>query len=77
MRSVYEDTELLDWLRWAEKDGTIFLRQIADAAFVSDLKDYCLLRPVLVKLKERFPTILRVVPPNARVDRADQRTDLP
>jgi hypothetical protein len=55
MCSVYEDTELYDWLRWAEENGTSFLRRIADAAFVADLKNYNLIRPALLKLKEANP----------------------
>jgi hypothetical protein len=39
VRSVYEDVELLDWLRWAEENGPSFLRTIAEAAFTADLKD--------------------------------------
>jgi hypothetical protein len=45
MCSVYDDVELLDWLRWAEGDGPSFLRTIAEAAFTADLNDYNLLRP--------------------------------
>jgi hypothetical protein len=47
MCSVYDDVELLDWLRWAEGDGPSFLRTIAEAAFTADLNDYNLLRPCL------------------------------
>jgi hypothetical protein len=47
MCSVYDDVELLDWLRWAQGDGPSFLRTIAEAAFTADLNDYNLLRPCL------------------------------
>jgi hypothetical protein len=47
MCSVYDDVELLDWLRWTEGDGPSFLRTIAEAAFTADLNDYNLLRPCL------------------------------
>ncbi len=55
MCSVYEDAELYDWLRWAEENGTSFLRTMAQAAFVADIKHYLLLRPTLFKLKEANP----------------------
>jgi hypothetical protein len=55
MWSVYDDPELYDWVRWADQHGSSFLRAIAEAAFVSDLKHYALLRPVLLKLKEDEP----------------------
>ena len=55
MCSVYDDVELLDWLRWAEENGPIFLRTIAEAAFTADLKDYNLIRPALLNLKEANP----------------------
>lgn len=52
MCSVYEDTELYDWLRWVEQNGPSFLQAVAEAAFMADLKHYCLLRPLLLKLKD-------------------------
>jgi hypothetical protein len=55
MCSVYEDAELYDWLRWAGERGTSFLRTVSEAAFVADLKQYSLLRPVLVELKKEWP----------------------
>ncbi len=44
MGSVYDDVELLDWLRWGEGDGPSSLRTIAEAAFTADLNDYNFLR---------------------------------
>jgi hypothetical protein len=55
MCSVYDDVELLDWLRWAEENGTSFLRTIAEAAFTADIPHYLLLRPVLLELKKEWP----------------------
>ena len=55
MYSVYDDVELLDWLRWAHETGPSFLQTIAEAAFLTDLEDYKLLRPALLKLKEANP----------------------
>lgn len=52
MESAYFDSELHDWLRWADQHGSNFLRTIAEAALVADLKSYNVLRPVLLKLKE-------------------------
>jgi len=49
------DEELHDWLRWTDENGSSFLRAIAEAAFVSDLKLYALLRPTLIKLREMYP----------------------
>ena len=50
--SASTDNELHDWLIWAREHGTSFLHAIAEAAFLSDLKHYRLLRPVLLKLKK-------------------------
>lgn len=50
--SAFTDPELHDWLIWTEENGSGFLRAIAEAALVADLKSYNLLRPVLLKLKE-------------------------
>jgi hypothetical protein len=49
------DYELQNWLRWELDNGSSFLRAIAEAALVADLKHYNLLRPVLVRLKEGEP----------------------
>ena len=46
------DEELHGWLRWTEENGSSFLRTMAEAALIADLKHYNLLRPVLLKLKE-------------------------
>jgi len=54
MCSVYDDVELLDWLRWAKGDGPSFLRTKAEATFTADLNDYNLLRPLL-ELKREWP----------------------
>jgi len=58
MYSVYEDAELYEWLRWAEENGNGFLQTITEAAFVSDLKQYALIRPILLKLREMYPETL-------------------
>jgi hypothetical protein len=55
MCSVYEDVELLDWLRWADEHGSGFLRAIAEASMSADLPHYLLLRPVLLELKREWP----------------------
>jgi len=55
MLSVYEDADLYDWLRWAEDaHASNFLRAIAEAAFIADLKHYALLRPILLELKTQW-----------------------
>lgn len=54
--SAFTDEELHDWLVWAAGEhGTSFLHAIAEAAFVSDLRDYYSLRPTLKKLKRMYP----------------------
>jgi hypothetical protein len=53
--SARTDNELHDWLVRAAEHGTSFLRAIAEAAFVSDLRDYYSLRPTLLKLKRMYP----------------------
>ncbi len=53
--SASADNELHDWLIFAREHGTSFLQAIAEAAFVSDLKHYRLLRPVLLNLKKMYP----------------------
>lgn len=37
---------------WAEENGSGFLQAIAEAAFAANVRDYNLLRPMLLKLKE-------------------------
>ena len=53
--SASTDEELHDWLVWANEYGTSFLHAMAEAAFLSDLKHYRLLRPVLRILKKMHP----------------------
>lgn len=52
MYSAYTDPELRDWLREVSEHGSNFMRAIAEAAFLADLKSYNLLRPVLLELKK-------------------------
>src|SRR5271170_588350 len=54
-RSASADNELYDWLISAREHGTSFLHAIAEAAFLSDLKHYRVLRPVLLNLKKMYP----------------------
>jgi hypothetical protein len=55
--SANTDPELTDWLRWASESGEvpIFVRTVAEAAFLADLRNYALLRPVLLELKRQWP----------------------
>jgi hypothetical protein len=55
MISPAADMELRDWLRSAEKNGSSFLKAIAEAASMSNLRHYDLLRPVLLELKKEYP----------------------
>ena len=52
--SASTDQELHDWLIWAREHSS-FLHAIAEAAFLSDLKHYRLLRPVLLSLRKMYP----------------------
>lgn len=52
MDSAYTDPELHEWLVWAEEHGSNFMRALAEAAMVADIKHFNLLRPVLLKLKK-------------------------
>lgn len=54
-RSASADNELHEWLIWAREHGTSFLHAIAEAAFLSDLKHYRMLRPVLLNLRKMYP----------------------
>ena len=62
-RSASADNELHDWLIWAREHSTSFLHSIAEAAFVSDLKHYRLVRPVLLNLKKMYPVNSWLLPP--------------
>ena len=55
--SPHTDPELSEWLCWASEQGKapMFVRSVAEAALISCLPDYDLLRPVLVELKRRNP----------------------
>jgi len=55
MCSVYDDVELLDWLRWSFASGPCFLQRISEGAFMSDLRNYGLIRPALLELKKEWP----------------------
>jgi len=57
MISPAADEELHDWLRWAEEEGSGFLKSAAEAALTADLKHYNLLRPVLLELKRECPKL--------------------
>jgi len=48
---------LTDWLRWASESHEVpmFVRTVAEAAFLADSPNYALLRPVLLKLKRQRP----------------------
>jgi hypothetical protein len=52
-----DDTELCDWLHWVSEGGAVpsFVRAVAQAAFLADLRHYALLRPVLLELAEQNP----------------------
>jgi hypothetical protein len=55
--SAVADPDPTNWLRWASESGEvpIFVQTIAEAAFFADLRNYALLRPVLLELKRQSP----------------------
>jgi hypothetical protein len=55
--SANTDPDLSDWLRWASESHKVpmFVQTIADAAFHADLRNYELLRPLLLELKRERP----------------------
>jgi hypothetical protein len=55
MISPATDEELYGWLHRVETNGPGFLRAMAEAALLADLKHYSLLRPVLLELKKEWP----------------------
>jgi len=55
MISPATDVALNDWLRWAEENGSSFLKAAAGAALIADLRHYNLLRPLLLELKKEWP----------------------
>jgi len=59
--SATNDPELTDWLRWASESHEVpkFVETIADAAYHADLRNYELLRPVLLELKRQRPRTTR------------------
>ena len=57
MTCAATDPELRDWFLWTSENGNTpsFVRKVAQAALIASLPDYELLRPVLIKLKRRYP----------------------
>ena len=62
--SANTDPDLRDWLRWASESGEApsFVQAIAEAAFLADMADYSLLRPVLLQLNRRKPCVSQMSP---------------
>jgi len=50
-----DDPELLEWLAKANQDGGGFVSAIARAALVADWENYPLLRPLLIRLRAKYP----------------------
>jgi len=57
--SANTDPELADWLHWASESDEVpgFIRAVAEAAFIADLPNYALLRPVLLELMRQRPRV--------------------
>jgi hypothetical protein len=49
-----DDPEMLEWLAKANQDGGGFVSAIARAGLVADFENYPLLRPLLLKLREKY-----------------------
>jgi hypothetical protein len=52
MISPAADLELRGWIRWADENGSSFLKAMAEAAMTADLGHYNLLRSLLLELKK-------------------------
>lgn len=55
MIAQIDDPLLLEWLANADRDGGGFVSSIARAALVADDENYPLLRPVLLRLRLKYP----------------------
>jgi hypothetical protein len=52
---AFDDSELSEWLMQAiDEDSGQFLRALAEAAVIACPEDYCLVRPVLIRLKRKY-----------------------
>jgi hypothetical protein len=54
--SVYEDEDLIRWVRWGEsgKAGS-FIQTVCEAALVADIRHYLVLRPALLEFMRQHP----------------------
>jgi hypothetical protein len=52
--SIYTDDELRDWLGFQQEHGSNFLKAVAEAALIADIRDYNLMRPLLLELKKEW-----------------------
>lgn len=50
-----DDPELLEWLAKADQEGGGFVSGVAGAALVADDENYALIRPLILKLREKYP----------------------
>jgi hypothetical protein len=66
------DPELSDWLRWASESHEVpmFVQTVAEAAFLADLPNYALLRPVLLELRRQRPRSVPTETPTPYVSRS-------
>lgn len=55
MMTACDDRELFNWLRNAASTAGSFLRSLAEAGLSADPFNYALLRPVLLKIKDKYP----------------------
>jgi len=50
-----DDPELLEWLARAVQEGGGFVSAIARAGLVADCENYPLIRPLLLKMRAKYP----------------------
>lgn len=66
MIGAHDDPELIDWLLGITNREPVpsgdFLYHLANAAVRADMQAYALLRPALLKLRNRFPKYRCVIP---------------
>ncbi len=75
------DDVMWTWLVWAHETGGLFVQAIAGAAIVADPENYRLMRPLLLRLKAKYPSYAQtpqpvvVTPAAAEHDRQDQQAE--
>ena len=53
--SANNDPDLKEWLRWQAENGCIFLRSLAEVAYMADTMSYMTMRPTLLAFQSENP----------------------